>query len=311
MSIVAIVAAAAVSVAADYAPLHAVVDAYPALSPDGRTLLFQSNRSGRWAIHVSDPDGRNVRVLVDSGDDPSTPVWSPDGASIAFSAGKDGETDVFTIRSDGTGRRRLASSPGDDSHPHWSADGERIYFNSARVTPDLKADWARQWHNVFSMRRDGSDLRQHTRCQTVCTYPVPSPDGRRIAYRKIVDTPGFDWALRSIARNSEVFVADVDGSNEHNLTNHAAYDGWPMWSPDGEWIAFASNRGGQPNMSHLYVVRPDGKDVRQVTRGSGAFKQHSWAADGRSVLAARTWEADDWSWEYGHIVRIPVEVEAR
>jgi len=309
MSIIAILAAAAVA-AADYAPLHPVVDAYPALSPDGRTLVFQSNRSGRWAFYLSDPDGKNVRVLLDSGDDPSTPVWSPDGTSIAFSAGKDGETDIFTIRPDGSSRRRLVSAPGDDSHPHWSADGERIFFNSARATPDLEADWAKQWHNVFSMRRDGTDLRQHSRCQTVCTYPVPSPDGRRIAYRKVIDTPGFDWALRNIARNSEVFVADLDGSNERNLTSHASYDGWPMWSPNGEWIAFASNRGGQPNMSHLFVVRPEGKDLRQATRGAGAFKQHSWASDGRSLYAARTWEADDWSWEFGHIVRISVELTA-
>ena len=308
MSIVLTALAAAAALAAEPAPLHPVVDAYPSSSPDGRTILFQSNRSGRWALYVSDARGGNVRVLVDSGDDPSSPVWSPDGRSIAYSAGKDGETDIYTVRADGTGRRRLTASPGDDSHPHWTADGERIFFNSARATPDPKADWARQWHNAFSMRRDGGDVRQHTRCQTVCTYPVPSPDGRRIAYRKIVDTPGFDWALRGVARNSEVFVADIDGANERNLSSHAAYDGWPMWSPDGAWIAFASNRGGQPNMSHVFVVRPDGKDLRQLTRGAGAFKQHSFTPDGRALLAARTWEADDWSWEYGHIVRIEVDL---
>ncbi len=302
----AFLAAAVLSGAVEPAPLHPVIDAYPSLSPDGRTLLFQSNRSGRWALYLSDADGKNLRVFVDSDDDPSVAVWAPDGASVAFVAGRDGETDVFTIRRDGTDRQRLAAAPGDDSHPHWSADGERIFFNSARATPDPKADWSKQWHNVFSMRRDGSDVRQHTRCKTVCTYPVPSPDGTRIAYRKIIDTPGFDWALRSVARNSEVFVSALDGSGEQNVSSHAAYDGWPVWSPDGQLIAFASNRAGQPNMSHLFLVRADGTDLHQLTRGSGAFKQHAWTADGRALYAARTWEADDWSWEYGHIVKVDV-----
>jgi Tol biopolymer transport system component len=135
---------------------------------------------------------------------------------------------------------------------------------------------------------------------------VPSPDGQRIAYRKIIDAPGLDWALRSIARNSEVFVADLEGGNERNLTNHAAYDGWPMWSPDGAWIAFSSNRTGRPNAGQLYLVRADGTDLRQVTDSTASYTQHSWTADGKSLFATRTWEAADWSWEYGHITRVPI-----
>jgi TolB protein len=297
-------------VVAEPAPLTPSRDSYPALSPDGQTLLFQSNRSGREALYLADPNGEHVRMFVDTGDDPSVAVWSPDGKRIAFVASVSGQTEVFVMNADGSQRRQLTDHPGDDSHPHWSADGRRLFFNSARATPDLKADWAKQWHNVFSIEVDGGELRQHTQCKTVCTYPVPSPDGRRIAFRKITDSPGFDWALRGIARNSEVVVTDLEGNNEINLSKHAAYDGWPMWSPDGRWIAFSSNRTGRPNAGQLFVVRPEGGEPHQVTDGNASYSQHSWSADGKFLYASRCWEALDWSWEYGHLVRIPMDLSS-
>lgn len=306
-----VASAAALSlIAAEPAPLTPSRDSYPMLSPDGKTLLFQSNRNGREALYFADPNGEHVRVFVDSGDDPSVAVWSPDGRRIAFVAAVAGQTEVFVMHADGTKRRRLTDHPGDDSHPHWSADGKRLFFNSARATPDLKADWAKQWHNVFSVGVDGGDLRQHTQCQTICTYPVPSPDGRRIAFRRVTDSPGFDWALRATMRNSEVVVSDLDGGNEINLSRSAAYDGWPMWSPDGRWIAFCSNRTGHPNAGQLFLIRPDGGEAHQLTDGNVSYTQHSWSADGKFLYASRVWEALDWSWEYGHLVRIPIDLSS-
>lgn len=305
------VATVALAGVAEPPPLTRIEDAYPALSPDGRVLLFQSNRSGRMALYSADPDGGNVRVFLDSGDDPVGAVWSPHGRHVAFTATVEGQNEVFIINADGTGRMRLTHDPGDDSHPHWSADGRRIFFNSARSTPDRTARWQHQWHEIFSMKPDGTDARQHSQCRTTCTYPVPSPDGRRIAYRKVIDTPGIDWALRSTARNSEVFVADMDGANEINLTRHAAYDGYAMWSPDGRWIIFSSSRTGRPNGGQLFLVRPDGSSLRQITDGTASYTQSSFALDGRSVYASRIYQPPDGSWTYSHLVLVPLGDMAR
>ena len=93
-------------------------------------------------------------------------------------------------------------------------------------------------------------IRRHTNCRSVCTYPSYSPDGTRIAYRKVVDAPGFQWDLTSALRNSEVFVADIDGNNERNVSNSAAFDGWPVFTPDGAGVVFSSNRAGPARVGH-------------------------------------------------------------
>jgi Tol biopolymer transport system component len=157
------------ALAAQPVSVTAVRDAYPHMAPDNRTLAFHSNRSGRQAIWLADAGGGNPRKLFDGGalgTDPGTPVWSPDGRQIVFAmkpAGADeNESEIYVMRPDGSGITRLTSSPGDDSHPHWSADGKRIFFNSARATPDLKADWTAQWIDIYSMAADGDDVRRHT-----------------------------------------------------------------------------------------------------------------------------------------------------
>lgn len=289
--------------------LTAVQDSYPHLSPDGRTLAFHSNRSGRQAIWLAEAGGENPRMLYDGGDlgsDPGTPVWSPDGRSIAFAmrpvgATDDSESDVFVMDAEGRSVRRLTETPGDDSHPHWAVDGKRIYFNSARATPDLKADWGTQWIDIYSMNLDGSDVRRHTDCKATCTYPVPSPDGFLVAHRRTIPTASLDWAQKPVQRNSEVFVTNLDGSGSVNVSKSPAYDGWPQWSPNGRWLLFASNRGQPPNMGQIFAVRADGSNLRQVTSGAISRVQPSVSFDGKLLFFYENIENE--GFEIGHIAR--------
>jgi TolB protein len=291
----------------------AVRDSYPHLSPDGRTMLFHSNRGGVQAIWIAEADGRNPRLLFDGGalgSEPGTPVWSPDGAAIAFSmkpagATDENESEIYVMRGDGSGVRRLTTTTGDDSHPHWSADGKRIFFNSARDTPDLKAEWTRQWIDIYSMAADGSDVRRHTDCRAVCTYPVPSPDGRSVAHRRTLSAAGLNWAQQPIERNSEVFVTALDGSGSANLSKSPAYDGWPVWSPDGRWLVFASNRDGQPNVGQIYAVRLDGTGLRRLTEGMSKA-QPSFSADGKRLYFYENVETDQF--EMGHIASVEISL---
>jgi TolB protein len=304
-------ALAALLLAAAPVSLTAVRDGYPNLSPDGSKLVFHSNRLGT-AIWIADADGSNARVLYDGrgeGEEPGTPVWSPDGRRIAFAmkpagAADENESEVYVMDADGRNVRRLTRTPGDDSHPHWSADGRRIFFNSARATPDLKAPWSRQWIDIYSMAADGSDLRRHSDCKSVCTYPVPSPDGRFVVHRRVVDTLGQNWDLSPGARNSEVFVTPLDGSAPVNVSNSPAFDGWPTWSPNGRWVVFASNRDKVAYTGQIYAVRADGKDMRRLTEGLWSRVQPSFGATGNRLYVYESLENADF--ELGHVASVPI-----
>jgi TolB protein len=271
-----------------------VKDAYPMLSPDGSRVLFESDRSGNWDIYTMKPDGTDlVRLTTDPASDVG-PIWSPDGKRIVFASERDDpDSDIYVMNADGSGVRRLTRQPGDDSHPHWSPDGARLVFNSARTTPDLKAEWTKQYHEIFTMAADGSDVRQITRFRTVSTYPQFSPDGKKIAFRRRLDEPAFEWDLSASPRNSEVFVMNADGSNPLNVSKSPAYDGWPAWSPDGATIVFSSNRAGPANIGQLYAVDPDGANLRKLTDGPGSFVQPSWSRDGKRIYAFQHWETEE------------------
>lgn len=286
--------------------LTSVQNTYPSASPDGSRIVFQSNRTGRWELFVMRADGTDLRQLTDMPGDNVTPKWSPDGRRIVFAAERTpGDSEIYVMNADGRNVRALSPAPGDDSHPSWSPDGTRIIFNSPRDTPDLAAEWSRQWHDVYSVRADdGRDLRRHTNCRSVCTYPSYSPDGRRITYRMVVDTPGFQWDLTSAMRNSEVFVADVDGSNERNVSRSAAFDGWPVFTPDGRGVVFSSNRAGPARVGQLYLVTVSDDVIGNpvaLTAGPRSVVQASFSRDGKALYAYVNDELPDV--EYGDVVR--------
>lgn len=304
--VAAVVATLATPVAgSEPATLNSIMESYPSVSPDGKTVVFQSTRLGRRALFIADADGRNLRLFLDTKSNPVSAAWSPDGKHIAFADSVDEDSEIFIVDADGRNVRRLTSIKGDDSHPAWAADGQRIFFSSNRHTPDMSAPAARQWHDTFSIRPDGTDVRKHTDCKTVCTYPAPSPDGKRIAYRRIIPTPGMRWDLSVMTYDSEVFVSDLDGSNERNLSASPAYDGWPSWSPDGRWIAFSSNRSGPQNTGQVYLVRPEGGEVKQLTTGRWSNTTPRWSPDSQKIYVYK--HMDFVEFEVGHIgvVNVP------
>jgi Tol biopolymer transport system component len=278
-------------------------DMYPSVSADGKQVVFQSNRTGSNQLFILSLDDGGLRQLGEFPQGAETPVFSPDGRSIVFAlyVGED-NNDVFTINADGSGLKQLTDGPGYDGHPHWSADGQRIVFNSDRTSPDPNAGWSDRWHEIFSMKADGSDVRQHTRCKAVCTYGSFSPDGKKVLYRKVINAAGFNWELGSIEKNSEIFIADLDGANEVNISNNAAFDGWPVFSPNGQRIAFASNRSGPARTGQIWLVNSDGSGLRQLSQGPWSHAQPAWAQDGQSIFAYQLTETE--ADEFGSIVRI-------
>lgn len=307
----AIALAISVSVCAQSGPqqptwVTANSDRNPTVSPDGKRLVFQSDRSGRRALYSSSVTGEDVSVLLDSGDEPRYAAWSPRGDQIAFAANVGGEDDIFVMNVDGTDRRRLTTHPARDGHPRWSADGRRIFFNSERVADEPEAPkTGEDVVDIFSIKPDGSDLMRHTWCRSECSYPSLSPDGTTLLYRRVFWESG-DESER--IRNSEIVIANFDGSNERNLTNDLSYDVYPIWSHDGRWIYFSSVRSQTEPRMHLWRVSASGGPAQQITTGDWNHRQAVPDRQGSKIYLFQFARVD--GVDIGHIAAIDVPAES-
>jgi TolB protein len=243
---------------------HSVNDS-PSFSPDGQEMVFISVVAGKEQLFRMRLDGSQSVQLTKDAADHEDPAWSPDGKRIAFVLMRDGLEQIQLMNADGSGVDPLTPADVKAIHPNWHPDGKSLaYCTDDDLKPPQK--------NPAEIYSIDIGSREITRLIAggVNTYPAWSPDGSKIAFRRMLGE-----------NNSEVFIAGADGSDARNLTNHPAFDGWPAWSPDGTRIAFASNRRGS---YEIYVMNPDGSQVRKVANNEGRATAPQWARDGKSIF---------------------------
>ena len=103
------------------------VDTDPSFSPDGKSIVFESDRSGSQQLYLMNDDGRGQRRISFGGGAYASPEWGPDGQWIVFTRrGPEGRR-VGIIRPDGSGERLLTSGPTDEG-PSWAASSREILF---------------------------------------------------------------------------------------------------------------------------------------------------------------------------------------
>ncbi len=104
------------------------------LSPDGRRLVFISDRTSDARLWTADVDGSRLRPITNRRRiGLESPVFSPDGTRIAYAATVDDNADIYVTDADGRDHRRITTHPESDTLPVWSADGSTLYFSSSRA----------------------------------------------------------------------------------------------------------------------------------------------------------------------------------
>ncbi len=250
---------------------------------NGKKIVYSSTKSGgdecpptpdrsqgylwpvypTYEIYVANADGTNVKALTNNNAYDAEATISPDGKTIVFTSTRDGDLDIYTMDINGKNVKRLTNEVGYNGGAFFSPDGKQIVYRA--YYPKNEAELKRYKDflardliepNIFEvwvMNADGSNKRQVTNLAAASFAPFFTPDGKAIIFSTDhfdVKTPG-----RRRQPNFDLALINVDGTGLERITFNETFDGFPMFSPDGKKLVFASNRNAAtPGDTNVFIA---------------------------------------------------------
>jgi TolB protein len=242
-------------------------DMWPAWSPDGRRIVFASDRTGDWEIYILTLGESQARRLTNAPGRDAHPAFSPDGKTIAFQSPREeeGHTNLYLMNTDGTNQRRITSHEGFAGVPVYSPDGKQLAY---QWTTDIK-DY-QGWRLMMTAPSPGAPTRALTDGKANDQVPNWSPNGKRLVF--FSDRTGVD----------QLYTMSPAGEDVRRLTTGPAADRSAAHSPDGKSIAFLSEREGKPGA--VFLMAADGGGVRRIGRESPEHGVPFFSPDGMRLL---------------------------
>ncbi|HSF17691.1 MAG TPA: hypothetical protein VLK65_19265, partial [Vicinamibacteria bacterium] len=198
-------------------------DRQPAYSPDGRFVVFSSNRTGNLDIWLLDRDSRVLRQLTDDASQDWDPGFTADGRRVLFSSSRNGNLEIWSIDLDGSNARQLSADGVNAENPTMTADGDWVVYSSGN--PDHPG--------LFRIRSDGSEASRITTGNH--TTPEVSPDGR---WALFVSTTGFSARVQFVEiETGRLASAGIDLGSTMRTTSISLGRG--RWTRKGAAVAYA------------------------------------------------------------------------
>jgi TolB protein len=252
------------------------------MNADGSGMRRISNGSGRTTCGYFYDGDRRVLYSSTFKHDQACPGRPDQSLGYVWPLG---HFEIYTSKLDGSDLRQLTDNGAYNAESTVSPDGKKIIFTSTR-DGDIE---------LYTMNIDGSDVRRITHRVGYDGGAFFSPDGKKIVWRAGYPETAADTAdyLRLLGQRLvrparvELWIANADGSDAHQITRLGGANFAPYFHPDGKRIIFSSNYK-DPRSGHfdLYLVNIDGSGLEQVTTHPDFDGFPMWSPDGKKLIWA-------------------------
>jgi Tol biopolymer transport system component len=229
-----------------------------AWSPDGKSLLYTSRRTGKGDLWVLPAEGGPPRQLTRDVRDDWAGAWSSDGSWVAFLSNRGGQRDVWLVPREGGTEVRVTNDAAEEDQVQWIPGTTRVAYTTGSTTRTL---WA--------MDVTTGQERQLTADSLRIGGWNTSPDGKQVVYD-----------VRRGGGVSEIWLAPIQGGVPRLLVGGGSANYNCFWSPDGSRVLFTSNRSGNED---VYVVNQSGGDPIALTSWPTDESTANWSWDGKEI----------------------------
>lgn len=261
-------------------------DTYPCVSKDGKFVIFSSTRDGDSDLYITNLSDNSTKQLTNLAGDESQPDISPDGTKLTFYATvgdvEKGLREIYMSDIDGSNIKRLTDHGVTTFHPKFTPDGTKVLYNKQVSAEEDRFEF-------YTVDITTGEKKLILTDSKSITFGAFSPDGSKLVFVKWME--GMD---------TEVFLADADGSNQINVSKNSLFNGWPTWTTDSKNIIFASDKDKKFHF-HLYKYNLDSKTTTKITEGDRQFIQPTASMD--KVFANSNYTRDSSS----QIVSFPIK----
>jgi eukaryotic-like serine/threonine-protein kinase len=216
------------------------VERFPSLSPVGDLFVYASQADGDWDVYMQRPGGDPINLTAGAPGDDTQPAYSPDGSQIVFRSDREGGG-LFLMGATGESVRRLTDF---GYNPVWSPDGKEILCATDQVEdPRARAGRSQIW------RIDVVTEERRLAVPEDAAQPSWSPRGKRIAY----------WGIESGTSRRVLWTVAAGGGPPAPVIQDGSLNWNPVWSPDGRFLYFASNRSGSMDLWRVPIDEESGE----------------------------------------------------